>query len=328
VDFGRSPRSPAALNKDLFARESSMSVAIGTMTLPGALGRPIAAAGRRMLSIPSTVDFSRPPGEPALVDAASLSWRIFNNPVALFIGGVTAVILELAEPRVRAGVWDHSSFRTDPLRRLQRTGMAAMVTVYGARSEAERMIAGVVRMHGGVTGQASTGQPYSANDVELLDWVQATASFGFIGAYDAYVRGLSPAERDQAYAEAAPAARLYGALGAPGSAREMEGLTERLAPALEPSPVLTEFLAIMRTANIAPGLLKPLQDILVRAAVDLVPSHLRQKLELETQGLRAWERPLVCAAARTVDRLRLDSSPAVQACLRLGLPADYLYRRG
>ena len=89
---------------------------------------------------------------------------MFKNPVAVFIGGVTAVLLEFAEPRVRDGVWQHSSFRTDPLTRLQRTGLAAMVTVYGPRSKAEAMIAGVVRRHERVTGWTSEGEPYRAND--------------------------------------------------------------------------------------------------------------------------------------------------------------------
>jgi uncharacterized protein (DUF2236 family) len=52
-----------------------------------------------------------PAGEPALAAPDSVSWRVFKNPVSLFVGGVTAVILELAEPRVRTGVWEHSSFR-------------------------------------------------------------------------------------------------------------------------------------------------------------------------------------------------------------------------
>src|SRR5207248_11762339 len=61
--------------------------------------------------------------------------------LSLFIGGVTAVIMELAEPRVRAAVWEHTTFRLDPIRRLRRTGLTAMVTIYGARSTAEAMIA-------------------------------------------------------------------------------------------------------------------------------------------------------------------------------------------
>jgi uncharacterized protein (DUF2236 family) len=107
----------------------------------------------------SSIDFLRPAGEAALVSADSLSWRVFKNPLSLFVGGVTAVIMELAEPRVRAGVWEHTTFRSDPLRRLRRTGLAAMVTVYGARSVAEPMIARVRRMHDMVAGTTLSGEP-------------------------------------------------------------------------------------------------------------------------------------------------------------------------
>ena len=51
--------------------------------------------------------FLRPPGEPALIAAGSVSWRVFKNPLAVYIGGVTAVLLQLAEPRVGAGVAVH-----------------------------------------------------------------------------------------------------------------------------------------------------------------------------------------------------------------------------
>src|SRR4051812_1287156 len=116
--------------------------------------------------------FALPAGEPALAPADSVSWRIFKNPIALFVGGVAAVILELAEPAVRTGGWEPSGFRDDPHRRLERTAMAAMVTVYGARSVAEAMIAEVVRRHECVTGTTPAGEPYRANDPHLLTWVQ------------------------------------------------------------------------------------------------------------------------------------------------------------
>src|SRR5258705_11768948 len=101
--------------------------------------RPLRTPGSR------EVDFSKPVGEPALVGVDSVSWRIFKNPVSVFVGGIAAVILELAEPSVRSGVWEHSSFRTNPVRRPQHTGMAALMTVYGPRNAAGKMIAGVGR---------------------------------------------------------------------------------------------------------------------------------------------------------------------------------------
>ena len=110
--------------------------------LPTPLHRHIEPLAANLLSVPGLeVDFAKPDGAPALVPAESISWRLFRNPVSLYIGGVAAVLLELAEPRVRAGVWDHTSFRTDPVTRMKRTGLAAMVTVYAARGTAEAMIA-------------------------------------------------------------------------------------------------------------------------------------------------------------------------------------------
>jgi uncharacterized protein (DUF2236 family) len=273
------------------------------------------------------VDFARPEGEAALVAADSVSWRVFKNPMALFIGGVAAVLLELAEPRVRAGVWQHSSFRSDALTRLQRTGLAAMVTVYGARSQAEAMIAGVVRAHDRVTGTTSEGLPYRANDPELLRWVQATATFGFLTAYGRFAHRLSRAEMDRGIAEAAPAARLYGVPDPPLSLDALEALFAEMDARLVPSPVIGEFLDIMARVEAFPAALRPLQRMMLKAAVSLLPGPLRARLGLGAWRLSRWERAIVTAAARAGDRLVLPKAPPAQACLRLGLPVDWLYRR-
>jgi uncharacterized protein (DUF2236 family) len=272
-------------------------------------------------------DFSRPPGEPALMAPESVSWRLFKNPAALFIGGVAAVILELAEPGVRTGVWEHSSFRADPVRRLRRTGLAAMISVYGPRNAAEAMIAGVGRMHARVAGRTPAGRLYSAGDPDLLRWVQATTGFGFGAAYSRYVRPLAPAELDRLYQESAPASRLYGVTGGPRTQGELLALIQAMTPHLEPSAILQEFLRIMRTASAFPAPLRPLQRLYVRAAVDLIPAPIRARLALgPALGLRPGEGLLVRQAARLSDRIIVRSSPAVQACLRLGLAEDYLYR--
>jgi uncharacterized protein (DUF2236 family) len=300
------------------------------IVLPEALQRRVEAAAGGFLrgdGLP-TLDFTQPAGEPALIAVDSVSWRIFKNPIALFIGGVAAVILELAEPRVRAGVWDHTSFRTDPAQRLKRTGLAAMVTVYAARSHAEAMIAGVNRRHARVTGTADDGRVYAADDVELLNWVQATASYGFIEAFHRFARPLSDAERDQAWAEAGPAARLYGATGAPTSRAEWNAQLAAMTPKLTASPIVFEFLDIMRAAPLLPAAARPLQALLIRAAVDLTPPEVARIVGLEPQhGLASWQVPIVSTAARAADRLPLKEAPPAQACLRLGLPADWLYRR-
>lgn len=272
-------------------------------------------------------DFSRPAGEPALVPPHSVSWRVFKNPVSLFIGGIAAVLLELAEPSVRAGVWDHSTFRSQPLLRMRRTGAAAMMTVYGPRSAAERMIAGVVRAHGRVTGVNDQGEAYEANDPRLLDWVQATASYGFVEAYSHFVEPLSDAERSRAFQEARAAARLYGATGAPGSLGDWRAMLAEFTPTLQPSGVLEEFLAVMKTADLQTGAPKALQDVLVRAAFEIIPGDLRRTLGLETRRISSVEHAAVKLAARAAERIPSRNAPPVQACLRLGLDPDYLYQR-
>jgi hypothetical protein len=42
--------------------------------------------------------------------------------------------------------------------------------------------------------------------------------------------------------------------------------------------------------------------------------------------LKSWQTSLVKLAGRAAERVVLTSSPPVQSCLRLGLPADFLYR--
>ena len=296
--------------------------------LPHSLQRNLDAAAAAFLNAQNghQIDFKCPAREEALVSADSVSWRIFKNPIALLVGGMAAVILELAEPGVRTGVWEHSSFRKDPMGRLRRTGLAAMVTVYGPRSVAEPMIAGVARRHARVEGKTPAGVSYSANDPHLLTWVHSTAAYGFAHAYSRYVEQLSEAEIDGVYQEGASASRLYGALGAPTSTVELHALFASMRGRLEPSPIVFEFIEIMRQASALPRMLQWLQPILVRAAVDLIPDWIRLRLNLsERYGLRPGEHWLVRFAGGVSDRIILPESPASQSCLRLGLPVNHLY---
>jgi uncharacterized protein (DUF2236 family) len=278
---------------------------------------------RELLQPPAGMafDFSQPLGEPALAPANGVAWRVFANPVSLFIGGVAAVLLELAEPMVRSGVWDHGGFQRDPGMRLRRTGFAAMMTVYGPRSAAEKLIAHVVRMHGHVRGTTPDGVAYHANDPRLLDWVQATAVFGFTEAYHRYVRPLSPAEKDAVFAEGEPAACLYGATGVPRSWAAWEALLAATAPGLEDSGILADFLSVIAEAPILPAPMRPLQRLLVRAAVAIVPEPVRSLPQLRGRGLRHGEATLVRALARTAALLPLGDTPPVQARRRLAVPS-------
>jgi len=265
-------------------------------------------------------DFSQPAGAPALAPQDGVSWRVFANPVSLFTGGVAAVLLELSEPSVRSGVWDHSNFQRDPAMRLRRTGFAAMMTVYGPRPAAEQLIGHVVSMHHHVHGTTPDGLAYRANDPRLLDWVHASATFGFTEAFHRYVRPLSAADRDRAFAEGAPSAALYGATGAPTSWAAWEALLAATAPTLQASDILADFMRLMGQAPLLPAPLSWLQRLLVRAAVQITPEPVRSLPQLRGRGLRRGEAALVRALARLAALLPLGDTPPVQAARRLATP--------
>ena len=288
-----------------------------------ALNGPLQRRLARLLYPPHTQpdDFLWPRGEAALLPMDSVSWRVFSNPIALLLGGVAAVLLELAEPRVRSGVWEHTSFRTQPLLRLQRTGYAAMMTVFGARSRTEAMIQRINAAHGRIRGVTPAGDFYRADDVELLTWVQATASFGFVQAYAACVDPLSADERNLFYSENQAAARLYGVQSPPVSEADFYALLERMRPRLEPSPVVMEFLDIMRTMPLLPAPLRPVQSLLVKAAVQLLPADILRLLGLADSRWRlaAWQWRLVRAFGRGADQLDLATLPIHLARARLAM---------
>ena len=291
------------------------------MALPRLLRRPAETRLARLLWPGGEVndDFLRPHGEPALIAPDSVSWRVFGNPLSVFIGGVAAVVLELAEPCVRTGVWENTSFRQRPVQRLQRTGYAAMLSVYGPRSRVLPMIERVRRMHDCVRGTAPDGRPFRASDPDLLEWVHATASFGFLEAYHAYVRPLAEAERDRFYAEGDPVARLYGCRSAPRSEQEIESLFARMEARLEGSSIVHDFLRTVARMPALPPVLRPVQSLLVKAAVDVVPAGLRRRIGLgDDWRLSRWQARLVRLAGAHLDQGSLSTHPAMQARARLG----------
>lgn len=274
-----------------------------------------------------TFDYSEPRGAPALLAPDSVAWRIYKNPVALAIGGVAAVLMEFADPRIRSGVWDHSIYRFDPIGRSQRTGHAAMIGVYGPAQAARQVIRGVNRMHAKVSGTTPGGVAYAATDPDLLDWVSATAGYGFLTAYDRFVRPVSAADQNRFFAEGAPVAELYGVTNKIASRAEFHAMMDRMAPGFEPHPINREFLDIIQSGKAAPTVPKFLHRALARAAVSILPPLIRERLELGREfdlGLR--DRIAVRLVAQLAERRHDPASPPAQASVRLGLPSDFLYR--
>ena len=262
-------------------------------------------------------DFSEPKGSSALAPEHGILWQVFSNPISLYIGGIAAVLLELTEPSVGSGVWDHSNFKTDTFGRLQRTGYAAMVTVYAPKDIAEKMIAHVVKMHAQVKGTNFIGQSYYANDPRLLTWVQSTALFGFTEAYSKFVKPLSTLQKDSAFIEGQTSAKLYGAQNLPKSWNEWEQLYENTQPNLKDSQILAEFIEIMQHAEILPRPFKWLQTLMVKAAIDISPESIKSMPSLSDLKLTQIERLFLKFLAKLTHWFPLPQLPPSQAKKRM-----------
>lgn len=276
---------------------------------------------------PYRVDYLRPAGESSLVPPGSPQWRVFKNPIALGIGGVAAVLLEFADPRIRSGVWDHSTYKADPIGRSRRTGTAALAGVFGPASTARRIIGGVNRMHAKVSGETPGGVGYRALDPELLDWVAATAGYGFLEAYHRFVAPLSAQDRSAYYHDHEPIASLYGVQRPLRSDADFFEMLEGLLPGFEAHPIVEEFLAIIMSGQAAPSVPKPLHQALGRAAVSLLPTEVRDRLKLGAQyDLTTRDRVMLRVAGTLADRIPVRGSAPWDAALRLGLPANFAWK--
>lgn len=273
------------------------------------------------------VDYLHPTGEAAFLAPDSVSWQVYKNSFALAIGGICAVLLEFADPRIRSGVWDHSIFKTDPLGRAQRTGIAAMVGVYGPQQAARKVIQGVNNMHAKVQGKTPAGEAYQATDPELLDWVSATARYGFVMAYDRFVRPLSAQDMAKYFDEGIAIAKLYGVVNHVGSVTSFNEMMMKLSPRFEPHDINFEFLDIMCSGRASAGIPTFVQRAIAHAAIDLLPQMVRDKLELGAKyDLTKPQRYVIKALGRVADHMPVLTSPAAHASQRLGLPRSFLWQ--
>jgi uncharacterized protein (DUF2236 family) len=156
------------------------------------------------------------PGDPGLTGPGSVTWRLARERVVP-LGGLSALLLQLAHPLVAAGVAEHSSFRGDPTKRLMLTLEMLLVTTFGDASQVGAMtsrIAGIHRfVHGSLPqdeGEWHRDTPYSATSPELCLWVYATIVETTLNSYSAFVRSLSRDERAEYYRESEKWGHLYG----------------------------------------------------------------------------------------------------------------------
>lgn len=93
----------------------------------------------------------------------------------MLAGAGAAILLQVADHRVGAGVAAHSRFTEDPIARLRHTlQYICVATLPEAQCARERVLAHVHRAHAPVRGVDGRGRAYSAFDPDAQLWVAAT----------------------------------------------------------------------------------------------------------------------------------------------------------
>lgn len=208
-----------------------------------------------------TIDLSRPRGDDGLFGPGSPAWRVHGDFSAMMIGGISALLLQMLHPLALAGVWDHSNFRQDRLRRLRGTARFIAATTFGSTATAETSIAQVRDIHDRVHGVLPDGTPYDANDPALLTWVHVAEVDSFLRAYLRYRDpGMTASDQDRYLAETAVVAERLGASDVPRS---------RAAVAAYYLKVRPELRYDHRTREVAAALLAPGDDRAVNAGMQL-----------------------------------------------------------
>ena len=228
-----------------------------------------------------------PTSDEALFPKDSPIRMVHADIVAMMVGGVRGLLLQMLHPHALQGVLDHSNFRTDMHGRLRRTARFIAVTTFGHREDAMAAVDRVNRIHAKVGGTLPDGTAYSATDPRTLAWVHVAEATSFLAAYLRHVRPDMPgSEQDEYYRQFAVIARALGAAPVPIDRREAEAIFRDLRTDLTASPAAREIAQLVLTQKPA-GSPPAVQALLGAEAVALLPPFARSMLALERPGLAA-----------------------------------------
>ncbi len=223
-----------------------------------------------------------------ILDASGERWfgpdepiRIVHADASMFIGGLRALLLQSLHPLAMAGVATFSDYRADPWGRLQRTSDFLFATTFGPADQAQRAVDVVHRVHERVTGVASDGRPYAANDPHLLRWVHVAEVDSFLTAFNRHgAQKLSPELQDRYVANTAVIARALGSEDPPETVAQLRDQLQAFRPELRGTPEARKgaqyllFKAPLPPAGLA------VYGVLAGAAVALLPVWARLPLRL------------------------------------------------
>ncbi|GAA1932879.1 oxygenase MpaB family protein [Streptomyces durmitorensis] len=198
--------------------------------------------------------------------------RRVHGDSSMFIGGLSALLMQSLHPVAMAAVAGHSGFRGDPWGRLQRTSTFLATTTYGTASSAEAACARVRGVHERIRGFTDEGIAYRASDPHLLEWVHVAEADSFLRAHQKYgARPLSIAECDTYVAQTARIAQALGVLEPPRSLSALKARIGDYRSELACTPAALETTRYLLLRPPIPVVALPFYGVLASNAVALLP---------------------------------------------------------
>lgn len=234
--------------------------------------------------------FLEPAGDPGWFGPDSVTWKVHAHLVSMLVGGLSSLLIQAMHPGALAGVWDHSSFRTDLRARLGRTAYFIAATTYGGHAMAQMAIDHVNQIHTRVSGLRPDGTPYTARDPHLLRWVHLGETLSFLKAYCAHGEPHLPLFMQNQYMREMQ--RIGHALGA-------KDLPDNVASAQQMLLSYRDELVVDDRVHEVIDLIKNFPArrrdrlfvrLITRAAFDLLPDWVLQ--ELGQTRMPDWQRQL------------------------------------
>jgi uncharacterized protein (DUF2236 family) len=146
----------------------------------------------------------------------SMTWKLYREP-SIILGGIRALLLQIAHPSIAIGVAKYSAFEKDTIGRAHRTFLSMVQIWFGDLNIANNSARRLHIIHSMIRGQLVWEtedeiiiNPFCAADPDLLYWVLATIVDTTIQLFEATVRPLSTSEKDQFFEETKITAQLMG----------------------------------------------------------------------------------------------------------------------
>ena len=146
----------------------------------------------------------------------SMTWKIYREPTML-LGGISALLLQIAHPAIAEGVRKFSNFHEEYLYRAHRTFNAMAGFYFGSEELALKTARRLFKMHGiirGKVGRKVDGwwqvENFCAQDPELLTWVLATLIETSLRITELIHGPLPRSEKEQFFQESKIIATLMG----------------------------------------------------------------------------------------------------------------------